>query len=79
MLAFSHCRGRKFETCIAHQEIQIKKHQAAMHGAFFVPQVVGLLVGCNLNFLCVHPFHANATHPLGQEKPGGRFARGLSR
>ena len=36
MLAFSHCRGRKFETCIAHQKIPNEiKHLDESLGAFF--------------------------------------------
>jgi hypothetical protein len=35
MLAFSHCRGRKFETCIAHQKIPNEiKHLEETLGAF---------------------------------------------
>jgi hypothetical protein len=39
MLAFSHCRGRKFETCIAHQKIPNEiKHLEETLGAFSLVQ-----------------------------------------
>ena len=39
ILAFSHCRGRKFETCIAHQKIPNEiKHLEETLGAFSLVQ-----------------------------------------
>ena len=47
MLAFSHCRGRKFETCIAHQKIPNEiKHLDESLGAFSLVQSSMVQVYC---------------------------------
>ena len=47
MLAFSHCRGRKFETCIAHHKISIEiKHLEETLGAFSLRCPKSVLNAC---------------------------------
>jgi hypothetical protein len=54
MLAFSHCRGRKFETCIAHQKIPNEiKHLVETLGAFFLVLGSMGLIPCDRHFQCV--------------------------